>query len=419
MLGFGAVSVAGMLALLSTFAWAAADKVVVAEAQYLMTDSDTLAAAEQKVLDRAKRRAVEEAGVYLKSTFMDQQTERGGHTVQISALEIRTISAAVTETEILESRRFFEQDRPTFWVRIRATVSLDSLERAIRRIRSEERLARHFRQLQRENSQLRAKLQELQSTPPGVRTLIIDPEGRSEAHLRAQGLIEAAMQAPTLRQKIDLASQALNLDQSYVDAIIVRGQTYLQAVSRSFSQKPKRRDWSAHLELARADFERAVALDPSSTWAWLGHGDAATWLKRTEQAAQAYERALEIDPLFDIARQRLITLYTTQARKQAAARRWHEALATLQKLLIAETPESWVPYQKEAYLLRSRILTELNQLDKAIEDLSTVLRVDTTDGNAFLARALLYQKQLQGSLARQDLERACALGASKACAALP
>lgn len=400
-------------------AWGSTDKVVVAEAQYLMADGDTLAAAEQKVLDRAKRRAVEEAGVYLESTFRDSETEKDGRTAQVSALEIRTIAAAITETEILESRRSFEQDRPKFWIRIRATVSLDSLEQAIRRLRSEERLARHFRQLQKENTELRAQLQELQTKAPGVRTLVIVPEGRSEARQRAQALIEAAVQAPSFREKIDLASQAVALDARYVDALIIRGQTYLQMVSDGVSEKSKRREWSGHLKHARADFDRALALEPTSAWAWLGRGDAATWLKHIEDAAQAYERALEIDPLFDVARQRLITLYTTQARKQVAAKRWHEALATLQNLLRTETPESWLPYQKEAYLLRSQVFAKLNQPDKAIEDLSMVLRFDSTNGKALLARARLYQKRLQGSLAREDLERACVLGVATACTSLP
>ena len=38
---------------------------------------------------------------------------------------------------------------------------------------------------------------------------------------------------------------------------------------------------------------------------------------------------------------------------QANSKSWHHALPTLKKLLNAQTPESWIPYQKEAYALRS------------------------------------------------------------------
>ena len=112
-----------------------------------MADGDTLAGAEEKVLQRAQRRAVEETGIYLESTFHDVEKASGEKTTQASSLEIRTIAAAITETEILESRRSFEHDRPVFHMRIRATVDIGSLAEAIRRHQSNQQLAHHFRQL--------------------------------------------------------------------------------------------------------------------------------------------------------------------------------------------------------------------------------------------------------------------------------
>jgi Tfp pilus assembly protein PilF len=84
-----------------------------------------------------------------------------------------------------------------------------------------------------------------------------------------------------------------------------------------------------------------------------------------------------------------------------------------------QTSESWIPYQKEAYLLRSEIYARLNQPEQAIEDLSTVLRVDPTNVNALFTRAKLYREGLQGRLAKDDLERACVLGSIQACEQLP
>jgi hypothetical protein len=79
-------------------------------------------------------------------------------------------------------------------------------------------------------------------------------------------------------------------------------------------------------------------------------------------------------------------------------------LATLKKILNGQTPESWIPYQKEAYVLRSEIYLKLNQPEQAMEDLSTVFgrpqqRCRTGD------RAKLYRERLQGRLAKDDLER--------------
>ncbi|MDE3039102.1 MAG: hypothetical protein KGJ82_00815 [Nitrospirota bacterium] len=400
-------------------AFGASTKTVVADSQYVMADGDTLAGAEEKVLQRAQRKAVEEAGVYLESTFHDVEKESGGRSMQASSLEIRTIAAAITQTEVLESRSSFERDRPVFFVRIRATVNLSSLAEAIRRLQSDQQLAQHFRQLQQENHLLRSQLQELQQRPIGVRMLAIEPNGKSGSHQRARVILETALHTSNLRDKIHLSTDAAILDDRYVDPLIVRGQTYLQLVSLAFSQQTQTSDYKDYLDKARIDFDRAITLDAKNVWAWVGKGDVLTWLKQLDEAATAYEQVLELDPFADIARQRLIGVYTTQARRQAEAKSWHHALATLKKLLNAQTPESWIPYQKEAYALRSEIYLKLNQPEQAIEDLSTVIRVDPTNAAAMLTRARLYRERLQGRLAKDDLERACALGSIPACEQLP
>jgi ketosteroid isomerase-like protein len=42
--------------------------------------------AEDKVLQRAQRKAVEEAGIYLESTFHDYEAVRNGKSTQVSSL---------------------------------------------------------------------------------------------------------------------------------------------------------------------------------------------------------------------------------------------------------------------------------------------------------------------------------------------
>lgn len=408
-----------VIVLWETPAHSAATKTVVADGQYAMADGDTLAGAEEKVLQRAQRKAVEEAGVYLESIFHDVEKESGGRTTQASSLEIRTIAAAITKTEILESRRSFERDRPVFYIRIRATVDISSLTEAIRRHQSDQQLAHHFRRLQQENHQLRSQLQELQQQPIGVRMLAIDPNGKSSSQQRARTLFETALHTSNLRDKIQLTTDATTLDDRYVDPLIVRGQTYLQLVSLAFSQQTQSSDYRDYLNKAKTDFDRAITLDGKNVWAWIGRGDVLTWLKQLDEAAAAYEQVLELDAFADIARQRLISLYTTKARHQVNSKLWRPALATLNKLLNAQLHESWTPYQKEAYALRSEIYLRLNQPEQAMTDLSTVIQVDPTNVAALLTRAKLYQEGLQGRLAKDDLERACDLGSITACEQLP
>jgi len=407
-----------MTALLCTPAFAENVKVVVADASYVMGDADTLAGAEENALLRAKRKAVEEAGVYIEALSQDIETHAAGKTSRLNSLGVRTLTAAVTEVETLEKRRSLDDERLVFYVKIRATVHLDTLAQAIARLQSDERLAEHHRQLQSENKQLKTELDQLRKHFQESGTRETEQASALKSRRAAGDLVRSAMQVTSLPEKIDLASQAIAVDGRNVDAYIVRGQTYLRVASLASSKKSKRDELNGYVDQAISDFDRALTLDRSSTWALLGRGDAHTWQRKMPEAAQDYERVLELDPLFDIARERLITLSTTIAKKQTAARQWRQALATLDKLLNAKIPQSWAAQQKEAYLLRSHIYTKLGDLESAVEDLTTVVRVDPSNAQALLRRAQLYQRLMQGRLAKDDFERACDQGMEEACAAV-
>ena len=398
----------------------ASETTIVAEGSYVMGDGDTLAIAEQRALQRAQRRAVEEAGIYIESTFHDIERSEAGASIQASSSEVRTIAAAITRTEILEARRSFLNDRPHFYVRIRAVVDLDHLQAAIQRWQAEQRLADHFRRLQKENTELKNQLDELRSGHPEVRTLHIEPVSRTHnAREQAQRLVEKAISTQHLPKKLDLVSQAAVMDPQSIEPLIIRGQTYLRLASAAYSNRSRPSEYSEYVDNARMDFDRALLMDPRNTWVLLGQGDVNTWLNRSEQAAHFFEQALELNPFFDLARHRLITLYTGEARKLVNLKQWDSALTTLKKCLPPFVSDSWLPYQKEAYFLRSEIYKTLKQPTLAIDDLSAILRADPADRLALLARAKLYQDQLQGRLAKDDYEHACMLGATQACEQLP
>ncbi|MFM8551347.1 MAG: tetratricopeptide repeat protein [Nitrospiraceae bacterium] len=393
-------------------------KIIIVEATYVMGDADTLAGAEEAVLMRAKRTAVEEAGVYVEAASTDVETHANGETSHLNQLSVRTISSAVTETEFLEKRQALENGRLTFYVKIRCTVHVDMLADAVKRMKSDELLAQHHHQLQTENSQLKNQLahlkSELQSTGTPANPLRSIPKNRREA----VRLGRAAFQSHSLPEKIDLATQAMAADDRYVDAYVIRGQTYLRIAAVTFSKEGSKADLNGYIEQASQDFDHAVALDPASTWAILGRGDVMTWQRKMDEAAKEYARVLQLDPYFDVARQRLMSLLTTTARRQVAAKQWRQALDTLDQVLQPDLPLSWMAYQKEALLLRSQVYTELGELDRAVEDLGKVIRIDPTNAMLFVQRAQLYRRQLLGRLAKDDLERACALGAEEGCSGL-
>ena len=106
-------------------------KLVEAEASYTMGDSDTLAAAEEQAILRAKRKAIEAAGVYIETTSQELELSSGERTKHLSRLGTRTLGAAVTETDILEKRRSVVDDRMVLYTRIRAKVHVDWLSEAV------------------------------------------------------------------------------------------------------------------------------------------------------------------------------------------------------------------------------------------------------------------------------------------------
>ena len=391
-------------------------KVAIADASYVMGDGDTLAGAEENALTRAKRKAVEEAGVYIEATSQDVEKQADGKTTHLNSLSVRTIISAITETEFLEKRRTLESDRIVFYVKIKATINLDTLADAIKRQKAYEQLAEHHHQLQDENTQLKSELDALRVQLRDSR--VVTPlKGQVRNRRAATDLVHAAVQSRNFPEKIELATKAMTMDNQYVDAYVVRGQTYL-SIASSNSKKSPRAELNEYADRAIADFDQALTLDQSSVWALLGRGDAYTWKKQTEDAAKNYERALQADPMFDIAQQRLIALYTATAKQQIAARQWRPALATLDLLSQPDESLSWAYHKREVHILRSQIYAHLGKLQQAVDELTIVLRVDPTNRQALLLRAKLYERLQQGPSAKNDLEQACSLGSDEACAAV-
>ena len=390
-------------------------KVVTADASYVMGDGDTLAGAEENALTRAKRKAVEETGVYIEAASQDVEKHADGKTTRLNSLSIRTIAAAITGTEFIEKRRTLDGDRIVFYVKIRATINLDTLEDAIKRQKAYEQLAEHHHQLHNENVQLKSELDALRSQLRDSR-VVAPVKGQLRNSRAAADLVHAAVQSRNFPEKIELATKAMAMDNQYVDAYVVRGQTYL-SIASSNSKKSPRAELTEYVDRAIADFDRALTLDQSSPWALLGRGDAYTWQKNTDEAAKNYERALQADPLFDIAQQRLIALHTATAKKQVAARQWRQALATLDSLLRPAESPSWIFHKREAHILRSQVYAQMDRLQPAVDDLTIVLRVDPANRQALLLRARLHERLQQGRSAKDDYDRACSLGSEDACAA--
>ncbi len=383
---------------------------VVTSADYVMADTDTLATAERAAILRAQRKAVEQSGVYIESTFQDVAWNSGAQSSQTSSLTIRTITAAVVATEILEQRRAFEDDRPRFMVTIRAVVDLERLEEAVRRLQREKLLTEHFRQLQAENASLKNAMVQLRRKIEHGATL-----HNPASIVASTELIDGAIRTAAWSEKIALTSRAIAANPRESTAFIVRGQTYLHLASLPGTHDADHQDQTWFLQRALMDFSQAVALNRTNTWALFGRADVMIKLGRAADALQDYHDLLHIDPLFDTARERMTALAIEQARAEIKHQHWQQALAPLD-LLLGDAPlPVWVPLQAEAYLFRSRIHLALNQLPAALGDLNTLLAAVPDHRDGRVERGRIYRKLGQKLKAEDDFHLACELGARQVC----
>lgn len=392
-------------------------KIVEAEATYVMGDSDTLTGAEEQALLRAKRKAVESAGVYLEATSEDVERYVNGKPSRWNSLAIRTLASAITKTEIVEKRRAFDGDRPSFYVKVKVAVQLDVLETAIKRLRADEQLAEHHRRLEAENQELRAQLERMKTDArPSLRS---DHHTTSELPARrAARLLNSAVQATDVQTKLQLIEQAVEANPKSPDPFVVRGQIYLRLAAVTPTKDHASPEVDSYVGRALKSFEQALVLDPTNVWALLGHGDAQTWRKRHIEAARDYERILALDPAFEVARERLIAVHTLQARQHIAGKRWHQALTILYRVIEEDAPEQWAAQKVEARMLRSRVYLAMGEPQRAIADLSEVLRIDAANREALRRRGELLRQSKLGHQARLDFEAACLLGEQHACRAL-
>lgn len=120
----GTVSLIVLLSLSSLVQ--AETKTIMSEATYSMGDGETPSLAEAMVLQKAKQRALEEAGTYVESYTHVRNLD-------LTVDEIKTIAGGVMKTEIVEQNRALEGNGTRFYIKIRAVVTTDKIEDLARR----------------------------------------------------------------------------------------------------------------------------------------------------------------------------------------------------------------------------------------------------------------------------------------------
>jgi tetratricopeptide (TPR) repeat protein len=149
------------------------------------------------------------------------------------------------------------------------------------------------------------------------------------------------------------------------------------------------------LDLAAADAEAALQLNPQSVPALLARGYVRERTGNFDLALADMNRAIELDPKNAFA-------FVSRAILKNEQRAWAEALADSNQAIALRQDFA------QAYVVRARTYVETAQLDQALSDLNTAISINSNVQNAFFWRGQVYRRKGDMDRAIDDFSRAIA-----------
>ncbi|MFJ5923990.1 tetratricopeptide repeat protein [Kitasatospora sp. NPDC092948] len=145
-------------------------------------------------------------------------------------------------------------------------------------------------------------------------------------------------------------------------------------------------------DLALADFDRSVTLDPDRPEALHSRGRALIGEERYEEALADLGRAVELDPDYAVA-------FATRGNAFRLMGRHQEALADLDRAVELDSSHSW------AFARRGDTYRELRRYEEAMTDLDRAIELDPHNIWAFVTRAQIHRMSGRLEEALGDLVR--------------
>ena len=149
----------------------------------------------------------------------------------------------------------------------------------------------------------------------------------------------------------------------------------------------------AKLDLALADAEAAMQLNPKSVTALLAHSYALERSRKLDAALADLNQAIEIEPKNPI-------LLASRGNVKGDQKNWADALADLSQAIALRQDYA------QAYVARARAYVETGQLDQALADLNTAISINPNVRAAFFWRGQAYRRKGDADHAIEDFSRA-------------
>ena len=185
-------------------------------------------------------------------------------------------------------------------------------------------------------------------------------------------------------------------------------------------------DVQGKIELALADYNRALEIDPNLSQAYYNRGIVYQKQGKIELALADYNRALEINPRYAFAYSNRGFLYQKQGKIELALANYNRALEINPRDFRAYNNRGFL-YQKQekielaladynraleinpryafAYSNRGFLYDVQGKIELALADYNRVLEINPRDADTYYNRGFLYQKQGKLELALADYNR--------------
>jgi tetratricopeptide (TPR) repeat protein len=302
---------------------------------------------------KAKREALEQAGTYIESLTVVQNSK-------VEKDEILALTAGVLKAEVISQKNYASDDAFGIEIVVNVIVDTSVLEE---RVKKQLQDRTHLAQLKDTQKREKELLQKVAQLEEENRKLTAEKQNTQQ-----------------LKEQFQQASQGLTA----VDWFYKAGALWAEG---------KYTDPKKVLEY----LNNAIKLQPDLAEAYNNRGNAYSDLGQYQNAIEDYNKAIRLQPDYAKAYSNRGLAYADLGQYQSAIKDYDEAIR-LQ------------PDLAEAYNNRGIVYYDLGQYKRAIEDYSKAIRLQPDYAKAYYNRGLAYSKHLdEYQLAIEDYNKAIRL----------
>ena len=254
-------------------------KEIISEGTYNMGDGETPTVAESRALLQAKRIAVEQAGTYVESYTKVIN-------LQLTEDEIKVLASGIMEVEIIDKKRTIVGDGINFWVKIKAIVNLDNIEKLASKVKEKsviedyKKIQEAYDESQKDIEELKKQLAEAKGEKERkqVEAKITDEERLFQANEWFDKGYDYAINKE-YDKSIEAYTSAIALAPNYANSYNNRGAAY---------------DNKGQYDRAIEDYNKAIALDPNLAQAYNNRGVAYAMKGNMGKAISDFQKACDM-----------------------------------------------------------------------------------------------------------------------------